>query len=29
MVALDEVIEPLGMDVLTLKAQGRYSEDVY
>jgi sulfite reductase (NADPH) flavoprotein alpha-component len=29
MLALDEVIEPLGMDVLTLKAQGRYREDVY
>jgi sulfite reductase (NADPH) flavoprotein alpha-component len=29
MVALDEVIAPLGMDVLTLKAQGRYREDVY
>ena len=29
MVALNEVIAPLGMDVLTLKAQGRYREDVY
>jgi len=27
--ALDEVIAPLGIDVLTLKAQGRYREDVY
>jgi len=29
MVSLDEAIAPLGMDVLTLKAQGRYREDVY
>ncbi len=29
MVALDEIIAPLGIDVLTLKAQGRYREDVY
>jgi sulfite reductase (NADPH) flavoprotein alpha-component len=29
MVALDEVIAPMGIDVLTLKAQGRYREDVY
>lgn len=29
MTALDDVIEPLGMDVQTLKAQGRYREDVY
>ena len=29
MAALDEIIAPLGMDVLTLKAQGRYREDVY
>ena len=29
MLALDEVLKPLGMDVLTLKAQGRYREDVY
>ncbi len=29
MEALDEVIAPLGIDVLTLKAQGRYREDVY
>ncbi|WP_017431186.1 PepSY domain-containing protein [Vreelandella jeotgali] len=26
---LNEVIAPLGMDVATLKAQGRYREDVY
>lgn len=29
MSALNEVIAPLGMDVATLKAQGRYREDVY
>ena len=29
MAALDEIIAPLGMDVQTLKAQGRYREDVY
>jgi sulfite reductase (NADPH) flavoprotein alpha-component len=29
MAALDEVIKPLGIDVQTLKAQGRYLEDVY
>lgn len=29
MVALDEIIAPLGIDVQTLKAQGRYREDVY
>ncbi|MDW7745533.1 PepSY domain-containing protein [Halomonas sp.] len=29
MAALDEIITPLGMDVATLKAQGRYREDVY
>lgn len=29
MAALNEVIAPLGMDVATLKAQGRYREDVY
>ncbi|WP_280552929.1 PepSY domain-containing protein [Halomonas sp. 25-S5] len=29
MAAMDEVIAPLGMDVATLKAQGRYREDVY
>ncbi|RTE67290.1 nitric oxide synthase [Amphritea opalescens] len=28
-VALDKVIAPLGIDVATLKAQGRYREDVY
>jgi sulfite reductase (NADPH) flavoprotein alpha-component len=27
--ALDKVIAPLGIDVATLKAQGRYREDVY
>lgn len=27
--ALDEIIAPLGIDVKTLKAQGRYREDVY
>ena len=26
---LDEIIAPLGMDVMTLKSQGRYREDVY
>lgn len=29
MAALNEVLAPLGMDVATLKAQGRYREDVY
>lgn len=29
MTALNEVLAPLGMDVATLKAQGRYREDVY
>lgn len=29
MTALNEVIAPLGMNVATLKAQGRYREDVY
>ncbi|MGC3872526.1 PepSY domain-containing protein [Halomonas sp. GXIMD04776] len=29
MAALNEVVAPLGMDVATLKAQGRYREDVY
>ena len=29
MAAVDEIIAPLGIDVLTLKAQGRYREDVY
>lgn len=29
MVVLDEIIAPLGIDVQTLKAQGRYREDVY
>lgn len=29
MVALDEIIAPLGIDVSALKAQGRYREDVY
>lgn len=29
MTALNEVVAPLGMDVATLKAQGRYREDVY
>lgn len=29
MATLEEVIAPLGMDVATLKAQGRYREDVY
>lgn len=29
MAALNEIIAPLGMDVATLKAQGRYREDVY
>lgn len=29
MTALDEIIASLGIDVLTLKAQGRYREDVY
>jgi sulfite reductase (NADPH) flavoprotein alpha-component len=29
MAALDEIIAPLGMDVQTLKAQGRYREDVF
>lgn len=27
--AINEIIAPLGMDVATLKAQGRYREDVY
>lgn len=27
--ALDDIIAPLGIDVTTLKAQGRYREDVY
>ncbi|SIS97585.1 PepSY domain-containing protein [Neptunomonas antarctica] len=27
--ALNDIIAPLGIDVLTLKAQGRYREDVY
>jgi sulfite reductase (NADPH) flavoprotein alpha-component len=26
---LDQVMAPLGLDVQTLKAQGRYREDVY
>lgn len=29
MLALDEVLAPLNLSVLTLKAQGRYREDVY
>lgn len=29
MAALDEIIAPLGIDVQTLKVQGRYREDVY
>ncbi|WP_053213983.1 PepSY domain-containing protein [Pseudomonas sp. Q12-87] len=29
MLALDEILAPLELDVLTLKAQGRYREDVY
>jgi sulfite reductase (NADPH) flavoprotein alpha-component len=29
MAALNEIIAPIGMDVQTLKAQGRYREDVY
>jgi sulfite reductase (NADPH) flavoprotein alpha-component len=29
MTALDEIIAPLGINVQTLKAQGRYREDVY
>ncbi|GAA3903181.1 hypothetical protein P1P91_01110 [Halomonas piscis] len=29
MAALNEVIAPLGMDVATLKARGRYREDIY
>lgn len=29
MAALDEIIAPLGLDVLTLKAQGRYREDIF
>lgn len=29
MLVLDEIIAPLGMDVITLKAQGRYREDIY
>jgi sulfite reductase (NADPH) flavoprotein alpha-component len=29
MQALDEVLAPLNLSVLTLKAQGRYREDVY
>lgn len=29
MTALNDIIAPLGMDVATLKAQGRYREDVY
>ncbi|VVO43799.1 PepSY domain-containing protein [Pseudomonas fluorescens] len=29
MLALDEVLAPLNLTVLTLKAQGRYREDVY
>ncbi|MDP9528832.1 PepSY domain-containing protein [Pseudomonas protegens] len=29
MLALDEVLAPLDLSVLTLKAQGRYREDVY
>lgn len=29
MTALNEVLSPLGIDVATLKAQGRYREDVY
>lgn len=27
--AIDEIIAPLGLDALTLKTQGRYREDVY
>jgi sulfite reductase (NADPH) flavoprotein alpha-component len=27
--AIDEVVSPLGLDALTLKAKGRYLEDVY
>ena len=26
---LEEVVTPLGLDLVTLKAQGRYVEDVY
>jgi len=29
MQALDEVLAPINLSVLTLKAQGRYREDVY
>jgi len=29
MQALDEVLAPLNLSVLILKAQGRYREDVY
>ncbi len=29
MLALDEVLAPLNLNVRTLKAQGRYREDVY
>lgn len=29
MAALNEILAPLGIDVATLKAQGRYREDVY
>ncbi|QEA40577.1 nitric oxide synthase [Pistricoccus aurantiacus] len=29
MAALNDIVAPLGIDVLTLKAQGRYREDVY
>jgi len=29
MQALDEILAPLNLSVLTLKAQGRYREDVY
>ncbi len=29
MAALDDIIAPLGTDVMTLKAEGRYREDVY
>ena len=29
MLAIDEIIAPLGTDVIALKAQGRYREDVY
>ncbi|QJQ97562.1 PepSY domain-containing protein [Halomonas sp. PGE1] len=29
MAALNDIVAPLGMDVATLKAQGRYREDVY